>query len=49
MNLTQLSIMSYEEILEYVISAYIREFGERKFKTVLNKIMPRFRFIVDVR
>jgi len=31
--------MSYDEILEYVISAYIREFGERKFKTVLDKIM----------
>src|SRR5690606_27886793 len=39
MNLTQLSLMSYDEILEYVISAYIREFGERKFKTVLDKIM----------
>ena len=31
--------MSYDEILDYVISEYIREFGERKFKTVLNKIM----------
>ena len=39
MNLTQISLMSYDEILEYVISAYIREFGERKFKTVLDKIM----------
>jgi len=39
MNLTHLSLMSYDEILEYVISAYIREFGERKFKTVLDKIM----------
>lgn len=39
MNLTQLHIMSYDEILEYVVSAYIREFGERKFKTVLDKIM----------
>ncbi len=39
MDFTQLSFMNYDEILEYVISAYIREFGERKFKTVLKKIM----------
>ena len=39
MNLTKLNLMSYDEILEYVISAYIREFGERKFKIVLDKIM----------
>jgi hypothetical protein len=39
MNLTQISLMSYDEILKYVISAYIREFGEHKFKTVLDKIM----------
>ncbi len=31
--------MEYSEILEYVISAYIREFGDSKFKTVLDKVM----------
>lgn len=39
MNLTQLSYMTFDEILEYVISSYIREFRERKFKTILDKIM----------
>jgi len=39
MNLTQLSLMEYNEILEHVITAYTREFGERKFNTVLDKIM----------
>ncbi len=39
MNLTQLSLMNFNEILEYVTLAYIREFGERKFKTVLEKVM----------
>jgi len=31
--------MEYNEILEHVITAYTREFGERKFNTVLDKIM----------
>jgi hypothetical protein len=39
MDLSQLSLMDYKEILDYVISDYIREFGERKFKTVLDKVM----------
>jgi ATP-dependent Lon protease len=39
MNLTLISLMCYDEILEYIIVAYTREFGERKFKTVLDKIM----------
>lgn len=29
--------MSYEEIFEYFITAYIREFGERKFKQFLKR------------
>jgi hypothetical protein len=28
--------MTYEDILEYSLSAYKREFGERKFQKVLN-------------
>ncbi len=39
MNLQQLYSLDYDEILEYFVTAYIREFGERKFKTVLDKIM----------
>ncbi len=39
MNLQQLQSFNYDEILEYFVSAYIREFGERKFKTILDKIM----------
>ena len=39
MNLQQLHSLDYDEILEYFVTAYIREFGERKFKTVLDKIM----------
>jgi len=39
MNLREIRLKSYDEIIEYVLSAYIREFGERKFKTVLDKIM----------
>ena len=39
MNLTQFILMDYSEILDYAITSYIREFGERKFKTVLNKVM----------
>lgn len=31
--------MEYNKILEYVVTAYTKEFGERKFKTVLNKII----------
>jgi len=31
--------MEYSEIFDYIISSYIREFGERKFKTVLDKVM----------
>lgn len=39
MNLSQINLMSYDEIVEHVINSYKREFGERKFKTVLEKIM----------
>ena len=39
MNLSLIHTLDYEEILEYVISYYIREFGERKFKTILDKVM----------
>jgi len=39
MTLTQLKSIDYMEILEYFTDSYIREFGERKFKTVLEKIM----------
>jgi hypothetical protein len=39
MNLKQLSFMSSDKILEYVISTYIREFGERRFKKVLGETM----------
>jgi hypothetical protein len=31
--------MNYDDIFQYVITSYIREFGERKFNTVLEKIM----------
>ena len=31
--------LEYSEILDYVFSSYIREFGERKFKIVFEKIM----------
>jgi hypothetical protein len=39
MNLTQLHSLRYNSIFEYVISSYIKEFGERKFKTILDKVM----------
>lgn len=39
MNLTQINLMSYEEILEYMITAYIREFGERKYKNIHFRVM----------
>jgi hypothetical protein len=39
MNLIQLHNFGYGEILEHAITSYVREFGERKFKTVLDKIM----------
>jgi len=39
MNLTQIRHLDYQGIVEYVITSYIREFGERKFATILEKIM----------
>lgn len=39
MNLQQLNLMSYDEIIEHVVSMYIREFGDRKFRRILDKIM----------
>ena len=39
MNLIQLQSMDYIEILEYFTDSYIKEFGERKFRTILEKIM----------
>ncbi len=39
MYLKHLSFKSYEEILQHVFSEYIREFGERKFDAVFEKIM----------
>jgi len=39
MDLTKLNLMTYAEIVEYFLSTYVREFGERKFKTIVDKIM----------
>ena len=39
MKTPQLNLMSYDDILEYAISAYIIEFGEDKYKTVINKVI----------
>lgn len=39
LNLSIIQTLDYENILDYYISGYIREFGERKFKTVFDKIM----------
>lgn len=39
MNLTKLHLLEYNEIFDFVIRSYIREFGERKFKIILDKVM----------
>jgi hypothetical protein len=38
MNTEYLQYLSYETILEQVFSSYIKEFGERKFNSILDKI-----------
>lgn len=38
MNTEYLKYLSYETILEQVFSSYIKEFGERKFNSILDKI-----------
>jgi hypothetical protein len=39
MSIGNLNHMNYDDIISYVVTSYIREFGERKFNTVLEKIM----------
>ena len=39
MSIGSLNQMSYNDIFNYVVTSYIREFGERKFNTVFEKIM----------
>ncbi len=39
MNLTQIKLMSYDEIFEYVLSEYIKKYGERRLKKVFEKVM----------
>lgn len=39
MNLQNLYLMDYEEILELFFSYYIKQYGEIKFKTILDKVM----------
>jgi len=38
MNLTEIDSLGFDEIIDYAISSFKREFGERKFNTVHNKI-----------
>jgi hypothetical protein len=38
MNFDYLELLSYDSILEHVFSSYIKEFGERKFHSVFEKI-----------
>lgn len=39
MNLKGIKDKSYDEIFEFIIDSYIREFGERKFNSILNRVM----------
>src|SRR5690554_5331249 len=39
MNLPQMYYMGYEEIFDRFTDSYVREFGERKYYAIVNKIM----------
>lgn len=39
MNTAYMYSLEYEEIIDLFISSYIKEFGELKFKTILDKVM----------
>ena len=39
MDRMQINSLDYEELVKFFISLYVKEFGERKFNTIYQKVM----------
>ena len=39
MNLSFIDYLGYEDIIKHILNSYLKEFGERKFKTVFDKVL----------